>query len=204
MRAPAWVAAAAGLSLLPACRTDQTLVEPDPHLQRMLAQPKRLAYDDDPTLPHGMAMQPPPSGALPVDAPVGDPGRETGVRGDRWVQRIPVPIDRAAMERGRAHFDAFCAACHGVLGDATSVVAEKMGLRKPRDLEDAEVRAYPDGRIFSTIRQGYGMMPSYGVQLSVDASWEVVAYVRALQLSRGATVADLPPPVRARLAAEAP
>jgi hypothetical protein len=46
-------------------------------------------------------------------------------------------------------------------------------------------------------------MPSYAVQLSVEDSWGVVAYVRALQLARGARMAELPPDVRAELVKEA-
>ena len=40
----AMVAATAVLALV-ACRTDQTLVAPDPHLERMLRQEKRLPYE---------------------------------------------------------------------------------------------------------------------------------------------------------------
>jgi len=47
-------------------------------------------------------------------------------------------------------------------------------------------------------------MPSYRVQLSIEDTWGVVAYVRALQLARGARVTDLPADVRAELAKEAP
>jgi mono/diheme cytochrome c family protein len=189
----------AATPLLPACRTEQTLVEPDPHLNRMLVQEKRLPYDVDPNMPHGMTMQTPPPGTLPTTAVVGDLARTTGVAGDRWVERIPISINRAAIDRGRSHFDALCAACHGVLGDGVSVVAEKMALRKPRNLLEPEVRAFPAGRLFETVRSGYGLMPSYSVWLSYDETWELVAYVKALELARGAVVADLPPGVRARL-----
>lgn len=197
MRAVGWILAAAPLLL--SCRTEQTLVEPDPHLNRMLVQAKRLPYDSDPNMPKGMTMQTPPPGTLPTTEIVDDPARTTGVAGDRWVERIPIPIDRAGIDRGRSHFETLCAACHGVLGDGTSVVAEKMALRKPRNLLDPEVRAFPPGRVFETIRDGYGLMPSYAVWLSYDETWEVVAYLKALELARGAVVADLPPGVRARL-----
>jgi len=42
-------------------------------------------------------------------------------------------------------------------------------------------------------------MPSYGAQLSPEDRWAVTAYVRALQLSRNATPADLPVETRAAL-----
>jgi len=178
-------------------------VAPDPHLERMLRQEKRLPYDEDPALPGGMTMLQPPDGTLPVDAPL-DPLVSEGVRDGHWAERIPIPLSRAALEQGRRRFDVFCATCHGALGDGRSVVADKMALIKPRDLLAGTVRAYPPGRIFQTVRQGYGLMPSYRVQLTVDQTWSVVAYLRALQLSRGARVSELPPEVRAELAKEAP
>lgn len=194
----------AASSLLSACRTDQTLVTPDPHLERMLKQEKRLPYEDDPLLPQGMVMQQPPGGTLPIDAPMGDPLVVEGVANDRWAERIPVPVDRAMVDDGRRQFDTFCAVCHGELGDGRSIVADKMALRKPQDLLADNVRAYPAGRVFQTIRRGYGLMPSYRVQLTIRDTWSVVAYVRSLQLARGARVADLPADVRAELTREAP
>jgi mono/diheme cytochrome c family protein len=195
----------AALAVSPsACRTEQTLVTPDPHWNRMVEQEKRTAYQEDPLLPRGMVMQQPPDGTLPVDAIVGQPLLATGVAEGRWAERIPLRVDRALLDDGRARFDVFCATCHGVLGDGDSVVAEKMRLRAPPSLHEARIRAYPPGRIFQTIREGYGLMPSYSVQLSVHDGWAVVAYMRALQLARGARAAALPPDVRAQLAKEAP
>jgi mono/diheme cytochrome c family protein len=191
-------------SALCACRTEQTIVTPDPHLNRMLKQEKRMAYEEDSLLPKGMAMQQPPDGTLPVDALPGQPLLTTGVAGGRWAERIPVRVDRALLEEARKRFDVVCASCHGVLGDASTVVADKMSLRRPRNLLEPDVRAYVPGRVFQAIREGYGLMPSYAVQLSVRETWGVVAYVRALQLAQGARVAALPTDVRAELAREAP
>lgn len=190
--------------LLAGCRTDTTIVTPDPHLERMLKQEKRMAYDEDPLQPGGMAMMQPPSGTLPDDTIVGNPMLTTGIVDGHYADRIPVHVDRPLVEKGRQNFETFCATCHGILGDGNSVVADKMALRKPPSLHELRIREFPPGKVFATVRQGYGLMPSYAVQLSIDDTWGVVAYVRALQLSRGAWVGRLPPDVRARLAKEAP
>lgn len=189
---------------LAGCRTEQTLVRPDPHLQRMLEQEKRLPYQNDPVLPEGMAMQRPPDGTLPVNAPMGDPLVVEGVAHDRWAERIPLALDRPMLDDGRRHFETFCGPCHGELGDGQSPVADKLALRRPENLLEDRVRGYPPGRVFQAIRQGYGLMPSYRVQLSIEETWGVVAYVRALQLARRAKVAELPPDLRTQLAKEAP
>jgi mono/diheme cytochrome c family protein len=186
------------------CRIESTFVKPDPHLERMLKQEKAVPYDNSPTLPNGMVMQHPPDGTLPVDAIVGDPLLSTGAADGHWATAFPRHLDRADVESGRRNFDVFCAPCHGVLGDGVSIVAEKMNLRRPPSLLEARIRGYPVGRVFQTIRGGYGMMPSYAVQLSVADAWAVTAYVRALQTARGVTVSALSPEVRAEHARQAP
>jgi mono/diheme cytochrome c family protein len=206
---------AGATAVLAGCRTEQTIVTPDPHLERMLDQPKTRAYESAPLLPGDTAMQVPPDGVMPF-APEGASGpaalsvastaTTTGVQpgpGGTFVDHIPLPVDRKLLETGRARFEVFCAACHGVAGDGVSAVAEQMSLRKPPDLNH-DARRYPDGRIFQIVRTGWGLMPSYSVQLSVEETWGVVAYVRALELARDANVRDLPPDVRAELAKEAP
>jgi mono/diheme cytochrome c family protein len=187
--------AAAG-ALVAACRTEQTIVTPDPHLERMLDQEKARPYEESAALPLGMAMQKPPEGTVPF-------AREAPLSGatidGHWTERVPLHVDRAFVQRGRRDFETFCAACHGILGDGTSAVAPKMRLCKPEDLTSADARSYPPGRVFQAIRAGYGLMPPYAVQLSERDAWAVVAYVRALQIARGTRVSDLPPDARAEL-----
>jgi mono/diheme cytochrome c family protein len=187
-----------------ACRTEQTVVTPDPHLERMLVQEKVLPYETSPVLPHGMAMQSPPEGTLPVSAPESESIIASGVASGHFAGRIPLPVDRARIDRGEAQFDTFCATCHGARGDGVSAVAARMALRKPPSLVAPDIRAYPPGRIFRVVRLGYGLMPSYSDALSIEDAWGIVAYVRALQWAQGIPASDLPTAMRAELAKEAP
>ncbi|HSY25656.1 MAG TPA: cytochrome c [Polyangiaceae bacterium] len=187
-----------------ACRTEQTIVTPDPHLERMLVQEKVLPYGASPVLPNGMAMQSPPEETLPVSAPESDSLVTSGAIGGHFADRIPIRIDHARIDRGETQFDTFCATCHGARGDGVSAVARKMALRKPPSLVAADVRAYAPGRIYRAVRHGYGLMPSYAEALSVDDAWGIVAYVRALQWAQGIPAADLPGAMRAELTREAP
>jgi len=190
-------------ALAAGCRTEQTLVTPDPHLERMVDQPKVRPYEADTALPKGMAMQRPPEGTIPFARTAASPVGGATVDG-HWTERIPVAVDRTLVQQGRRDFETFCAACHGVLGDGTSAVAPHMQLRRPENLIDADARGYPPGRVFQAVRQGYGLMPSYAVELSERESWGVVAYVRALQIARGTLAARLPADARAELARESP
>jgi mono/diheme cytochrome c family protein len=186
------------------CRTEQTIVTPDPHLERMLDQPKAMPYGTAPALPHGMTMQPPPDGTLPFESTLSPSVVSTGAEEGTFVTRVPVPVDRALLETARARFEVLCAACHGVLGDGASAVAEQMSLRKPPSLLVPPASTDPAGEVFHTIVNGFGLMPSYRLQLSDAEAWGIVVYLRALRTAQHARVADLPPEVRDRLAREAP
>ena len=61
--------------------------------------------------------------------------------------------------------------------------------------------AAPAGHFFDVITNGFGAMPDYAAQISASDRWAIIAYVRALQLSAHATLADVPPADRARLEA---
>lgn len=54
------------------------------------------------------------------------------------------------------------------------------------------LRNAPDGYLFHVAREGLGVMPAYGDQLSPEATWQVVAYLRALQLAQHPTEAATP------------
>jgi mono/diheme cytochrome c family protein len=49
------------------------------------------------------------------------------------------------------------------------------------------------------ITNGFGAMPDYASQIKVEDRWAIVAYVRALQLSEHATLADVPADKRGAL-----
>ncbi len=51
----------------------------------------------------------------------------------------------------------------------------------------------PVGHFFDVVTNGFGAMPSYASRVEPDDRWRIIAYIRALQLSEAATVADVPP-----------
>ena len=74
------------------------------------------------------------------------------------------------------------------------------GYRRPPSLHDDRLREAPVGHFFDVITNGFGAMPDYAAQIPVDDRWAIVAYVRALQLSQHATLADVPAADAARRA----
>jgi mono/diheme cytochrome c family protein len=182
------------------CDVRATFEAPEWSLGRMIDQPRVRAYDPSGAFEDGRGMRAPPAGAVPVSALlVGHRARLTGLDGDTYSSRLPLPMTAALLARGRDRFDVVCATCHGVTGTGESVVAEKMALRRPPSLHEARIRAYPPGRIYGIVRSGFGLMPAYGAMLSVDDRWAIVVYLRALWLARDARVDALPPDLRQRL-----
>jgi mono/diheme cytochrome c family protein len=166
----------------------------------MQRQQKYKAYQASEYHADGLAMQAPPAGTVPFHG-VSDPAVQAGTGPDgKPVARSPLPPTPKLLALGRKRFDIHCAACHGLLGDGESQVALNMSQRRPPSLH--LYRDVPDGYLYQVVTQGFGLMPSYAAELTVEERWGVVAYLRALQLSQHAAVDQLPAPIRARLQGE--
>ncbi len=180
--------------LLASCRSEHVFRRIDPSFNRMQVQPRSDPYDESRLFSDGSTMRAPPEGTRPYASTPADPLVVTGRCGAAPVDSLPVPLTRSLLERGRGRFGVFCAPCHGVLGDGDSVVATHMA-RRPPSLHEARIRALADGNVFGVVTDGYGFMPGYRAELSSEDRWAVVAYVRALERSRHAPMAELPPDI---------
>ncbi len=172
-----------------------------PRLDPMQRQQKVKAYQANGYWADGLGMRAPPEGTVPY-GPLLPPEVSSGLGADgKPVALSPLPVDAKLLARGRARFDVSCAVCHGLLGDGESQVAMNMSLRRPPNLH--AYRDVPDGHIYRVVSEGFGLMPSYAAELSVEDRWAIVAYVRALQLSQYATLDQVPPDARRKLEEEA-
>lgn len=115
----------------------------------------------------------------------------TGKIGDQPADTFPEPVTRELLLRGQERFNIFCAPCHDRAGTGNGMVVQR-GFKKPVSFHDPRVVASPPGYFFNNITMGFGQMPSYAAQIPVADRWAIVAYVRALQLSHNATLADVP------------
>jgi cytochrome c553 len=184
-------------------------VLPDADLERMIDQAKAQPYEADPLVPDEPAMRSPPAGTVLHAGPelrrtrAARPEVQTGIgRDGEALTGIPLAMTSSFLGRGRERFDIYCATCHGAGGDGQSEVARHMDQRKPPDLMEADVREFSDGRIFHIISAGYGLMPAYDRNLGIEDRWAVVAYLRALQLSRAVSLDALPADLRRQAEAE--
>ena len=125
-----------------------------------------------------------------------------------WLKSNPLELTTETLQLGQQQFNIYCAACHGVNGSGNGLVARRaqrilaQTWVPPSSLhqETLQQDRYPDGKLYNVITNGIRKMPSYGSQIPAERRWAVVAYVRALQRSRNASLDDVPADRRQELA----
>jgi hypothetical protein len=111
---------------------------------------------------------------------------------------FPLPVNRELLERGEERYKIFCTPCHGLQGDGHGMVALR-GMKPPPSFHQDRLRQEPNGYIYDVVTNGFGAMYGYSAQIPPRDRWAIIAYVRALQLSRNAKAADLPAELREKL-----
>ena len=111
---------------------------------------------------------------------------------------FPLPLTLELLNRGQERYRIFCSPCHGIQGDGNGMVSMR-GMKHPPSYHDPRLRQVSNGYLYDVITNGFGGMLSYSAQVPPADRWAIIAYVRALQLSRNAPVSELPADVRAKL-----
>jgi hypothetical protein len=126
----------------------------------------------------------------------------TGMLNGKEVDAFPFPVTRAVLDRGRERYNIFCTPCHGWTGDGDGMIVQR-GFRPPPSYHTDRLRQAPVGHFFSVITNGFGAMYPYGYRILPQDRWAIIAYIRALQLSRQAKISDVPEAERSKLLGEA-
>lgn len=111
---------------------------------------------------------------------------------------FPLPLTPELMSRGQERYKIFCTPCHGLQGDGNGMIVMR-GMKHPPSYHEDRLRQVPNGYLFDVITNGFGAMQGYSAQVPPRDRWAIVAYVRALQLSRHAPVSELPQELRDKL-----
>ena len=125
----------------------------------------------------------------------------TGKVNGQLVDTFPFAVTRAVMARGQQRYNIYCTPCHGPLGDGEGMIVRR-GLKAPPSFHIERLQKMPAGHFFDVMTNGLGAMQDYSAQISAEDRWAIVAYIRALQLSQNATLADAPAEQRKGLEAE--
>jgi len=111
---------------------------------------------------------------------------------------LPFELTQEVLLRGRERFGIHCTPCHGAAGYGDGMVVER-GLKHPPSFHTDRLRKSPHGHFFQVMTRGFGAMYDVSDRVTPEDRWAIIAYVRALQLSQNALVAELPPRDRALL-----
>jgi len=158
--------------LLAGCRRD------------MQDQPKLKPYVAD-------AQRFPPEGTFPHkkhDATSAAP--MPGTKQDE--DAFPFPVTEDVLKRGQERYNISCSPCHSRDGDGEGLIV-KRGFRRPPSLFDDRLMKETVAHFYDVISNGNGAMPSYADQITPQDRYNIIAYIRALQLSQHASIADLTP-----------
>ncbi len=178
------------LTLTTSCRRD------------MQDQPKYKPLAASRFFADGRASRPIPAGTVARDELNETDAFHTGSNGAGFLDTIPVPVTADFLHRGQDRYNIFCSPCHAMTGDGDGMV-HRRGFWIPPNLTTNRLRTVPPGYLFQVVNNGYGAMPAYKDQIvEVRDRWAIVAYLRALQLSRGGTINDVPPAARQQLEAK--
>jgi mono/diheme cytochrome c family protein len=107
------------------------------------------------------------------------------------VDAFPVEVTEQMMKRGQDRYNINCSPCHDHTGSGDGMVVRR-GYRRPPSFHITRLRTAKVGYYFDVITHGFGVMPDYAAQVTPEDRWAIIAYIRALQYSQYAPVADVP------------
>ncbi len=159
----------------------------------MQVQPKENPLSKSDFYADQRSERPPVEGTVARDELDADTYFYTGKIGNNPGDVMPFPVTMEVLDSGRERFNIFCAPCHSRLGDGNGFVPSRGFARKPPSFHIARLEKAPFGYFFDVMTNGFGVMPDYASQIPPRDRWNIVAYIRALQLSQNATMSDVPP-----------
>ena len=209
----------AALSMLSGCRKEDMAEQPkyDPH------QP--TAFFDDGSSARPMVEGAVSRGGAPADAyeyrrtpfstTAPSAAQEANLAGADFPADFPrsgEPL-RRTLERGAERFGIYCSVCHGRTGAGDGMIVLRGFTRPPAyyplatdaknnpDLyrREQNLLTVPPGYFYDKITNGYGAMYSYASRVAPADRWAIAAYIKVLQLSQYANIADLPDADRVKI-----
>ena len=157
------------------------------YMPDMYRSPALKAQEDNPDSSGFSYMRQPVVGTVPLDfVPYTIEPADTLAAA---ALENPLPLNEEVMAVGKKYFNIYCIVCHGAKGKGDGYIIPKMP--PPPPLYSEKVSNWSDGRIFHTITNGQGNMPSYKSSIDQDTRWAIIHYVRALQRAANPTAEDV-------------
>lgn len=86
----------------------------------------------------------------------------------------PPPVSLALLREGRARYDIYCAACHGLTGAGDGIIVAR-GFPKPPPLDDPRLMQASARHLVDVIGQGYRRMFSFADRVEPRDRWAIAA-----------------------------
>ena len=115
----------------------------------------------------------------------------TGKNGALFVSELPFPVTAEVVDRGQQRYNIYCTPCHDGTGGGNGMVVQR-GYPQPPSFHIDRLRNADAGYYFDVMTNGFGRMPDYRGQVTPRDRWNIVAYIRTLQLAQRATPSDVP------------
>ena len=167
-------------------------------LQDMYRQPKTEPYMSSSVFADGTSARPLEADTVARGHLRTNEVLYTGKLNGKEVDTLPFPVTKAVLLRGQERFDIFCSPCHDRAGNGNGMIVQR-GYRRPPPYHTPQMRAMALGHFFDVISNGFGVMPDYAAQIPAEDRWAIAAYVRTLQFSQYAPLADVPAGERQKL-----
>jgi Cytochrome C oxidase, cbb3-type, subunit III len=168
------------IALFSACRLD------------MQVQPKQNPFSRSDFYTDQRSERPPVEGTVARGQLRDDTYFYTGKLGNNPGDYMPFPVTKEVLDRGRERYNIYCSPCHSIVGDGNGFIPSRGFSRTPPSFHIARLQKAPLGYFYDVITNGFGIMSDYSSQIPPRDRWNIVSYIRALQLSQNATRADLP------------
>ena len=113
-----------------------------------------------------------------------------------YASTLPMELTEDLLDRGQERYEIFCAPCHGAAGHGDAAIPSRSNWIVPT-LHAERSRSMPVGQLYDIVANGVNTMPGYAEQIRVHDRWAIAAYVRALQVSQGLTLDEIPADIAA-------
>ena len=162
--------------------------------QNMHNQNKLEAYEPSVFFEDGQGSRQLPAGTVPRGADGRKVSPYTGLHepGSAAIPpQGPPQVTLAMIQRGQQRYNVFCSPCHDRVGNGRGMIVLR-GFKQPPSFHEARLRSVPAQYFVQVMTEGFGVMPSYAEEVSLQDRWAIAAYVRALQYSQNARLAEIP------------
>lgn len=162
--------------------------------QDMQDQPKLQPFETSDFFANGVANQTPPAGTVARGLLKDDAhfwyGRDPS---GELVSDLPEGItwNMELLLRGQERFNIYCSPCHDTTGAGRGMIVRR-GFKQPQPLWEDRLVEKPLGYFYDVATHGFGIMPSYRLQVPEEDRWAIASYIRVLQASQGRKLDDLP------------